>query len=151
MKCPYCGALPDRVLETRIQKSGELIRRRRECLTCKNRFSTLETLIVSLPTVIKKDGRQEPFSKEKIFQGIRAACQKRPVSKSKIESIVESVCKWAIKSEWPQIPANQIGNRVLSELKDVDHVAYVRFASVHRTFNSLDEFLKKLEGEELET
>ncbi len=150
MKCPYCGAQTDRVVETRAQKSGEVIRRRRECLQCKNRFSTQESLIVLLPTVIKKDGRTETFSREKILHGIRAACQKRPVTKSKIESIAESVSNWVLKNGHTEIPASQIGNRVLGELKEVDHVAYVRFASVHRTFSNLDEFLKKLDGEGLE-
>lgn len=147
MKCPYCGSQTDRVLETRVQKLGEVIRRRRECLDCKNRFSTQESLIVSLPTVLKKDGRTEIFSREKILQGIRAACQKRPVTKSKIEAIADSVNEWVLKTGHSEIPAAKIGNRVLEELKEVDHVAFVRFASVHRTFSNLDEFLKKLDGE----
>lgn len=150
MKCPFCGAQSDRVLETRVQREGESIRRRRECLKCKSRFSTQENLVVSLPLVLKKDGRLEPFSKEKIQQGIRAACQKRPVSKSKIDSLVEAVNKWVLQSGEAEIPVSKIGNRVLAELKEVDHVAYVRFASVHRTFSNLDEFLKKLDDEALE-
>jgi transcriptional repressor NrdR len=144
MKCPFCGSLSDRVLETRVQKEGECIRRRRECLDCNERFSTQEILTLQLPAVIKKDGRREPFNRAKIFQGIQAACQKRNVPKSKMDSIVEDICKWALKLDQKEIPASVIGGQVLKHLKDVDDVAYVRFASVHRTFNDLSEFLKDL-------
>lgn len=144
MKCPFCGSLSDRVLETRVQKEGEGIRRRRECLDCGGRFSTQEILTLQLPTVIKKDGRREPFNKNKILQGIQAACQKRSVAKSKMDSIVDNVCKWALKLGEKEIPAAVIGGQVLKELKSLDHMAYVRFASVHRTFNDLNEFLKDI-------
>lgn len=144
MKCPFCGSLSDRVLETRVQKEGECIRRRRECLDCNGRYSTQETLTLQFPAVIKKDGRKEPFNKSKVLQGIQAACQKRSVPKSRIDTIVDAVSKWALKLGEKEIPAAVIGGQVLKELKDVDHMAYVRFASVHRTFNDLNEFLQDI-------
>lgn len=147
MKCPFCGSFEDKVLETRVLRDGEVIRRRRECLSCKNRFSTQEVLTLQLPQVIKKNGRREPFNRAKIQQGIVVACQKRNVSKERVESVVDSVIKWALKLGEREIPADWIGGKVLRELKDVDPVAYVRFASVQRTYNDLDEFLKKLETE----
>lgn len=147
MKCPFCGSLEDKVLETRVLREGEVIRRRRECLSCTNRFSTQEILTLQLPQVIKKDGRREPFNRMKIQQGLMAACQKRNVPKERLEKVVDSVIKWALKLDEREIPADWIGGKVLRELKDVDPVAYVRFASVQRTYNDLDEFLKKLETE----
>ena len=148
MKCPFCGSQDDRVLETRIQKAGECIRRRRECLGCHNRFSTQELLTLELPSVVKKDGRREPFHKQKIQHGIQAACQKRSVPKSRIDAVVDTVAKWALLLGQREIPAAAIGTRVLEELKTIDHVAYVRFASVHQTFSDLDEFVQKLGQEE---
>ena len=147
MKCPFCGSLEDKVLETRVLRDGEVIRRRRECLSCSNRFSTQEILTLQLPQVIKKDGRREPFNRAKIQHGLQAACQKRNIAKERLEKVVDSVIKWALKLGEREIPADWIGGKVLSELKDVDPVAYVRFASVQRTYSDLDEFLKKLETE----
>lgn len=148
MKCPFCGHSDDRVLDTRVQKDDS-IRRRRECLSCKSRFSTLETLVVNYPYVIKKDGRREPFSKEKILKGLRAACQKRPIALSKIEELVERISLWVLNRSEGEIPALLIGRKLMVELKSLDDVAYVRFSSVYRQFKDVQEFVDSLEEDEL--
>jgi transcriptional repressor NrdR len=148
MKCPYCSHSDDRVLDTRVQKDGS-IRRRRECLECKARFSTLETLMMSFPFIIKKDGRREPFSKEKILKGLQAACQKRPVSLAQLEAVVERIAAWIVNRGENEIPARLLGLRVMTELKQLDDVAYIRFASVYRTFKDVQEFVETLEDLEL--
>jgi transcriptional repressor NrdR len=148
MKCPYCSHSDDRVLDTRVQKDGA-IRRRRECLECKSRFSTMETLMVNFPYIIKKDGRREPFSKEKILHGLQAACQKRPVSLAQTEAIVERIASWVISRGENETSARLIGLRVMAELKQLDDVAYIRFASVYRTFKDVQEFVDTLEDLEM--
>jgi transcriptional repressor NrdR len=147
MKCPYCGHSEDRVLDTRVQQDGEVIRRRRECLDCKARFTTEESLILAFPMVIKKDDRREPFSKEKILKGLLAATQKRPISSFQLENIVDRIGAWAISSGDKEISSALIGQRVMLELKKLDDVAYVRFSSVYRTFKDVQEFVETLEGE----
>lgn len=147
MKCPFCGHNDDRVLDTRVQKDGA-IKRRRECLECKARFTTQETLMLNYPMIVKKDGRREPFSKEKIFKGLQASCQKRPVSLSQLDSVVERISAWVINRGENEIPARLIGRKVMAELKQVDDVAYIRFASVYRTFKDVQEFVETLEEEE---
>ena len=148
MKCPYCGHNEDRVLDTREQKDGDLIRRRRECIKCKSRFSTVEMLSVSYPLVIKKDGRREPFSKEKILKGLQATCQKRPVSLTQLEDIVERISNWALHSGEREVPSTSIGRKVMLQLRALDDVAYVRFSSVYRTFKDVQEFVETLEDQE---
>jgi transcriptional repressor NrdR len=148
MKCPYCSHSDDRVLDTRVQKDGS-IRRRRECLECKARFSTMETLMLNFPFIIKKDGRREPFSKEKILKGLSAACQKRPVSLAQIEGVMERIASWTLSRGENEISARLIGLRVMAELKQLDDVAYVRFASVYRTFKDVQEFVETLEDIEM--
>jgi transcriptional repressor NrdR len=147
MKCPLCNLDDDRVLDTRIQKEGELIRRRRECLRCKTRFTTVETLVLQYPYIIKKDGRREPFSKEKLLKGIQAACQKRPVSMAQMETTVEVVASWVLNLVEKEISAQLIGQKIMQELKKLDDVAYVRFASVYRTFKDVQEFVETLEDD----
>ncbi len=147
MKCPYCGKDEDRVLDTRIQKEGEIIKRRRECLHCKGRFSTIETLMVQFPFIIKKDGRREPYSREKLLRGIQAACQKRPISLAQMETIVEVVTQWVLGRIEKEISSQAVGQRVMQELRRLDNVAYVRFASVYRTFKDVQEFLETLEDD----
>lgn len=149
MKCPFCSETEDRVLDTRVQKDGS-IRRRRECLGCKARYSTQETLIVDYPFVAKKDGRREPFSKEKILSGLEKACQKRPVSHSQLEAVVERIAAWVINRGETEVPARLIGKRIMAELKTLDDVAYVRFASVYRTFKDVQEFVDSLDDLELD-
>lgn len=147
MKCPFCGHLEDRVLDTRIGREGDSIRRRRECLKCNGRFTTLETLLQAYPLIVKKDGRREPFSKEKVLKGIQAACQKRPVSLAQMEQMVERVAKWVLSRPEREVTAEAVGQKVIKELRLMDDVAYVRFASVYQTFKNVGEFVSRLEGE----
>lgn len=149
MRCPFCAHNEDRVLDTREQKDGGSIRRRRECLKCKSRFSTVETLSLVFPYIIKKDGRREPYSKEKVLKGLQAACQKRPISLSQIEHVVEKVSAWVLSQAEKEIPARLIGQKLMRELRLLDDVAYVRFASVYRTFKDVQEFVETLEDQEI--
>lgn len=148
MRCPYCGHNEDRVLDTREQKEGELIRRRRECLSCKSRFSTMESIQVAFPFVVKKDGRREPFSKDKILRGLQAACQKRPISLTHIEAVVDRIAAWVAARGDKEIPAHLVGQKVMVELRLLDDVAYVRFASVYRQFTDVQQFVETLEDQE---
>ena len=148
MKCPFCGHSEDKVLDTRVQKDGG-IRRRRECLSCKSRYSTLEHVMLSYPFIIKKDGRREPYNKEKLLRGMQASCQKRPVSLSQLEAVVERISGWLVTRGESEVASKIIGRRIMAELKQLDDVAYVRFASVYRTFKDVQEFVEKLEGDEL--
>ncbi len=147
MRCPFCGSTEDRVLETREQKDGEGIRRRRECLSCKGRFSTTEILSLNYPLIIKKDGRREPFSKEKVLKGIQAACQKRPISLNQLDEMVSRIANWVLSKGEKEIPSKLIGLRVMQDLRLLDDVAYVRFSSVYRTFKHVQEFVETLEDE----
>jgi len=135
-----------RVLDTRLQKSGE-VRRRRQCCQCTEKFSTLECLITKSPWVIKKNGPIEPFNKAKLRKGIELACQKRPVTLDKIEKIIHSLSTFINSHSSKEISSHEIGKQVMRELKTVDHVAFVRFASVYRTFDDISEFVKSLEEE----
>lgn len=147
MKCPQCGHLEHRVLETRVHRDEE-IRRRRECMHCRLRFSTVETLLIHYPHVVKKDGRREPFSKEKLRRGIQIACKKRPVSVGQIEGLVGAIARWVLGSPDKELSAHKIGQAVVKELKALDDVAYVRFASVYKSFRDVNEFMQSLEAEE---
>src|SRR3954449_11751959 len=124
MKCPNCGQNEHRVLETRDR--DQEIRRRRECHSCKFRFTTIETLLMHYPHVIKKDGRREPFSKEKLRRGIQIACKKRPVSVGQIENLVNRISRWVQNSPDKELSAKKVGQAVVKELKALDDVAYVR-------------------------
>lgn len=148
MKCPYCGHNEDRVLDTREQKEGEVIRRRRECLKCKSRFSTVENLSMNFPYIVKKDGRREPFSREKVLRGLQAACQKRPISLAQVEGIVDRIMAFVVNRGEKEIPSRLIGQKVMMELRLLDDVAYVRFASVYRNFRDVQEFVETLEDQE---
>ena len=144
MKCPHCPSLDTKVLDTRTQKNGETTRRRRECERCLARFTTLETIVVSLPMVVKKDGRREAFSPDKLLTGLKAACQKRPISSARIDQMVENVTSWVLEHAEKEVTTDMIGHFVMEELKKVDEVAYVRFASVYKTFKDVSEFLANL-------
>lgn len=146
MKCPQCNYHDNRVLDTRVQKEGE-IRRRRECLSCKNRFTTLEVLVRSYPHIIKKDGRREPFDKEKLRRGLQLACMKRDVSLPEIEQIVAKICSKITEANDKEISSLKLGHWVMEELRQLDDVAYVRFASVYKTFKDIQEFVDTLEKE----
>lgn len=149
MKCPSCGLSEDRVLDTREQKDGQSIRRRRECLHCKSRFTTLETTTLTFPFVIKKDGRREPYSREKILKGIQAACQKRPIGLNQLESFVDRISQWILSVPDQEVSSGLIGAKVMQELRPLDDVAYVRFASVYRTFQDIQEFVETLDPERI--
>jgi transcriptional repressor NrdR len=144
MKCPFCNHLEDRVLETRDQKDGLMIRRRRECLKCRNRFTTTESLLLGYPLVVKKDGRREEFSHSKILRGIQAACQKRPISLTQMDLIANQVARWALTIPEKEISSQIVGEKVMTELKTLDDVAYVRFASVYKTFQDTQDFLQTI-------
>ena len=143
MICPQCGHCENRVLDTRVQKEGD-IRRRRECLECKLRFSTVESILLNFPFVKKKDGRREPFSKEKLRRGIQIACKKRPVSIAEIENSVTRIARWAQNRGEKELNSQNLGLTVMEELQNLDHVAYVRFASVYKTFKDIHEFVEGL-------
>jgi transcriptional repressor NrdR len=144
MKCPFCGHLDDKVIDSRAGGAGEVIRRRRECEACSRRFTTYERVEDVLPTVVKKDGRREPFDRQKLIRGLRTACNKRPVSIERLEGIADAIEREAQEAEKREISASELGERVMVHLRDVDEVAYVRFASVYRSFRDVDEFLREL-------
>ncbi len=146
MKCPYCTKIDNKVIDSRLSKDGRTIRRRRECIECGRRCTTYEKLEEVLPMVVKKDGRREPFSREKIIKGIKKACQKRPISITKIEEFVDSLEIHFQELGKKEVDSNEIGERVISNLKGWDEVAYVRFASVYRQFRDINEFMAELEG-----
>lgn len=145
MKCPYCTKINNKVIDSRLGKNGIMIRRRRECVECGRRFTTYEKLEDVLPMIVKKDGRREPFSREKIISGIRKACQKRPISITKIEDFVDSLEVYFQDLGKKEVDNVEIGEKVINALKEWDEVAYVRFASVYRQFKDVSEFMKELE------
>jgi transcriptional repressor NrdR len=146
MRCPYCTKVDNKVIDSRLSKDGRTIRRRRECIGCGRRFTTYEKLEEVLPMVVKKDGRREPFNREKIASGIKKACQKRPVSITKIEEFVDSLELFFQEMGRKEIESKEIGEKVINALKEWDEVAYVRFASVYRQFRDINEFMAELEG-----
>jgi transcriptional repressor NrdR len=145
MKCPYCTEIDNKVIDSRLSKDGRTIRRRRECIKCGRRFTTYEKLEDVLPMVVKKDGRREPFSREKITEGIKKACQKRPISMTKIEEFVDSLELYFQELGKKEVEGEEIGEKVINALKEWDGVAYVRFASVYRQFRDIGEFMEELE------
>lgn len=131
-------------MDSRLSKEGDMIRRRRECLGCSTRFTTYERIEEMLPLIIKKDGRREPFDKQKIFVGIQKACEKRPIGIKEQEELVNRVVKAVQDGSEKEIPSQLIGEKVMSELHELDEVAYVRFASVYRSFKDINEFMSEL-------
>ena len=140
MKCPFCHHLEDRVVDSRLAKEGEVIRRRRECLNCKRRVTTYERFDDVLPMVIKKDGRRESYDRRKVLSGLRKACEKRSISHATIESVADRIEKKLQEQGESEIPSRPIGELVMVELHHLDPVAYVRFASVYREFKDIQEF-----------
>jgi transcriptional repressor NrdR len=143
MKCPFCGCLNDRVLQSRSVKDGEVMRRRRECADCGKRFTTFEQVRVM---VTKRDGRNEPFDRGKVLKGIRVACQKRPVTTEALEEIVDRIERAIIDTGAMEVESVQIGEMVMDELRKVDQVAYIRFASVYRQFEDIGQFREIVDG-----
>lgn len=144
MKCPFCSHEDTRVVDSRLGKEGNNIRRRRECIDCERRFTTYERVEETLPLVIKKDGRREAFDRQKIISGIQRACEKRPVSIATIEKVVDQMELALQESGEKEIDASRIGEQVMSALQSIDEVAYVRFASVYRQFRDINEFMSEL-------
>lgn len=144
MKCPFCANAENKVIDSRISKDGKAIRRRRECLGCGKRFTTYEFVEDILPMVVKKDGRREQFDRIKIRNGVMKACEKRPISMDAMEKIVENVEQDCQEFQGEEIPSTVIGEKVMNELKTLDGVAYVRFASVYRQFRDVGEFIAEL-------
>ncbi len=144
MKCPFCGEIDNRVIDSRLSKDGTVIRRRRECLECGRRFTTYERVEEILPLVIKKDGRREPFDRMKILLGMKKACEKRPISITTLEKVVDKIEHKILESGEKEIPSSVIGEEVMKELYELDHVAYVRFASVYRSFKDINQFMDEL-------
>ena len=144
MKCPFCSCDETRVIDSRLGKEGNNIRRRRECVACERRFTTYERVEEILPMVVKKDGRREPFDRSKIIAGIRSACEKRPIPIETIEKLVDRLEMQLQESSEREIQAAVIGEAVMKALHDLDEIAYVRFASVYRQFKDINEFMQEL-------
>jgi transcriptional repressor NrdR len=149
MRCPKCGCQDDKVIDSRASREGATIRRRRECIACGYRFTTYEEVERAGLQVLKRDGRREEFSKEKLLSGLQKACQKRPISLKVIEDLVERIVNEITDKYEREVPAEVIGKLVIDGLRAIDDVAYVRFASVYRRFQEATDFVhevKKLEG-----
>lgn len=146
MKCPYCSTLEDKVIDSRISRDGETIRRRRECLSCLKRFTTHESIEETLPAIIKKDSRREVYDRRKILDGLRKACQKRDISIDKLEEITDRIERSLLERGVKEIPSTEIGERVMQELHELDAVAYVRFASVYRSFKDITDFMEEVKS-----
>jgi transcriptional repressor NrdR len=144
VKCPFCGAPDDKVIESRASKDGAEIRRRRECEACSRRFTTYERIEESMPVVIKNDGRREPFDRNKIERGLQHAVAKRPVSLDQVKRLAEEVEREIGELSVSEISSRAVGERVLPKLRTLDKVAYVRFASIYRDFSDVEQFAEEL-------
>jgi transcriptional repressor NrdR len=145
MHCSKCGSLDDKVIDSRLSKDGRAIRRRRECLQCGHRCTTYEEIERTELRVLKRDGRSEPFHKEKLLTGMTKSCEKRPITREMIERAADEIME-SLESEFSrEIPSHVVGAKVMEKLHDLDQVAYVRFASVYRTFGDIDEFIGELQ------
>jgi transcriptional repressor NrdR len=145
MKCPFCHETENRVIDSRLSKDGNMVRRRRECDKCSRRFTTYERVEEMMPLVVKKDGRRETYDRVKIVNGLKRACEKRPVSINTIEAIADRIERGLQERGDKEIPSSAIGESAMRELHDIDQVAYVRFASVYRSFKDINEFMVELE------
>ena len=148
MHCPFCGHDDTRVVDSRLASEGDQVRRRRECLSieCKERFSTFEYAIFNMPPVIKSGGEKQPFNEHKLRAGLMRATQKRPVDAKAIDNAVLQIQKHILNSDKAEVSSSQIGEYVMEELRTLDDVAYIRFASVYRDFNDIGEFIEAIEG-----
>jgi transcriptional repressor NrdR len=140
MKCPFCGHLETQVVETRLAEDGGFIRRRRQCGACEKRFTTYEKPEVSFPTIVKKDGRRIDYDRSKILGSLRLALRKRPVSTEQVDGAVERIEEQLLSTPQREVASNRLGELVMRELKKLDTVAYIRFASVYRSFEDIDDF-----------
>ena len=146
MRCPKCTSIEDKVIDSRIARDGNTIRRRRECLECGHRITTTEFLVRDSMVVVKRDGRQEPFNREKLVAAVRAACHKRPVDNEQITMLIEDVIDAVEAAYESQAPTSAIGEHVMQRLRKIDQVAYVRFASVYKEFRDVSEFVDEITG-----
>lgn len=146
MKCPFCDQLEDKVIDSRTAREGEIIRRRRECLSCKRRYTTYERIEENLPMVVKKDNRREPFDRSKILSGLKKACEKRPVSVGALNGMADRIEKRIQDKGETEVSSLDVGEEVMRELRELDPVAYVRFASVYREFKDIDQFMDTIKA-----
>ncbi|MEA1921948.1 MAG: transcriptional regulator NrdR [Pseudomonadota bacterium] len=146
MKCPFCGFPEDKVIDSRIAKDQSAIRRRRECLSCNKRFTTFERVEINLPLVIKRDQSRAPYDRYKVENGVRKACEKRPVSLEQIDELVNDLEQVLRENGEKEVPVAFIGEHIMANLKELDDVAYIRFASVYRQFKDINEFMQELQG-----
>ena len=146
MKCPFCAEINNKVIDSRLSKDGNVIRRRRECLVCSRRFTTYEHIEEIPVMIIKKDGRREVFSIDKLRSGIQKACQKRNISVNIIEEFLDELERDLRESGEKEIPSHKIGEKVMAKLSEIDDVAYVRFASVYREFKDVNDFVSELKS-----
>lgn len=144
MRCPYCRSSKTRVADSRLSREANAIRRRRECLECRRRFTTYEKVEETTPLVVKRDGRREAFNRSNIYEGIKKACEKRPVSIDDIEHFLDELERQLQESGRKEVPSSLIGEKVMTQLREWDEVAYVRFASVYRRFGDIAEFQEEL-------
>ena len=144
MKCPYCGHLENRVIDSRLSVNGEVTRRRRECDGCQRRYTTYERVEELLPMVVKRDGRRELFDRRKLIQGVTSACSKRPVSTEQIDAVAESIERELQECSDREVNATLLGEKVMVRLRALDQVAYVRFASVYRKFRDIEDFTQEV-------
>lgn len=146
MKCPFCAEIDNKVIDSRLSKDGNVIRRRRECIICSRRFTTYEHIEEIPVMIIKKDGRREVFSREKLRSGLQKACQKRDISMNAIEEFLDELERDLRETGEKEIPSHNIGERVMAKLHELDDVAYVRFASVYREFKDVNDFVSELKN-----
>lgn len=144
MHCPFCNADDTKVIDSRLVADGGQVRRRRECLSCSERFTTFEVAELVMPRLIKRDGTREPFNEDKLRSGLMRALQKRPVSVDAIEEAVQRILARLRATGEREVPSNMVGELVMEALRGLDHVAYVRFASVYRRFEDINEFQKEI-------
>ncbi len=146
MKCPFCGEIDNKVIDSRLSKDSNVIRRRRECLECSRRFTTYEHIEEIPIMIIKKDGRREVFSRDKIRSGIKKACEKRNISMNVIEDFIDDIERDLRETGEKEIPSADLGEKIMIKLHEMDDVAYVRFASVYREFKDVNDFVSELKG-----
>lgn len=146
MKCPFCQNLESRVIDSRLSPEADHIRRRRECEHCGKRFTSYERVEQTMPMVVKKDGSRQSFDRQKLLNGVQKACEKRPVSVEQMNTLVARVENKLLERDSKEVPSDEIGNLVMEQLKEIDDVAYVRFASVYRSFRDINEFMAELKG-----
>jgi len=145
MHCPFCGAIDTKVIDSRLVSEGDHVRRRRECITCEERFTTYETAELVMPRIIKTDGVREPFNEDKLMAGLHKALEKRPVGIEKVEEAVSRIKAHLRSTGEREIPSRDVGEQVMKELRQLDEVAFVRFASVYRSFKDLNEFRQEID------